>query len=73
MLQGSAFTQNDTANMGVTPNNGGTIPRYILKTYKLDRPDIFFCIPDRPSETISGKCLLYYVYSTLVSAWGSCL
>ena len=30
MLEDTVLTQKDTANIGVTPSNGGTIPRYML-------------------------------------------
>lgn len=59
--------------MGVTPNRGGTIPRYILRPNHHQRQALGLEGRDIPSETILCQGLFHYINGTGVCARSSCL
>lgn len=63
-------TQNDTAKIGVTPNSGGTIPRYMLRSVSLIHR---MSIKGIPRESIFRQCLFDNVESTCVCPLGCSL
>jgi hypothetical protein len=56
-------TQNETANIGVTPSRGGTMPRYILRYVSFAKTGAHQGLP---GHAILGQGLLHHVHGTSI-------
>src|ERR1700691_2885288 len=62
-------TQKDTANIGVTPRSGVTIPRYILQEHlRIIFKDLSGHIP---RYTITRQSLFHHIHSTFINSRSS--